>query len=282
MILGIDYASVDSNARPNLAAAKSVGLRFAFVRASYDAWSDPTAARDRDAIRAAGLVFGAYLFPIVGHDPERQVHAFYVGAGLVKGRDFPPVLDIEFPGGIEKTGKTRAEIADWLARARRALENAFGCTPIIYSSARVLDGEDEDCLHGAANDALRGCPLWLSRYPFKAHLAPQFGATLAPPPVPAIGGDADAWWMHQFQGDAVQFPGFTSTVDVNRFNLLAADAKGSRVRWLQERLAMPELLHNGAFDVETQTWLQAFQQRLGLDADGVVGPATFAALAWEP
>ena len=65
MMLGVDYASVDSNGRPNLDAAKAVGLRFAFVRATYAKWADLTCARDRDAIRAAGLVFGAYMFPVM-------------------------------------------------------------------------------------------------------------------------------------------------------------------------------------------------------------------------
>jgi len=278
MMLGIDYASVDGNKAPNLEAAKSVGLRFAFIRATYAKWADMTAARDRDAIRKAGLVFGAYLFPVMNKgaaEPEEQVSAFVLAAGLDHDRDFAPVIDLEWPGGLAKTGRSRDELVDWIGRAVEALRRAFGCSPIVYSSARVLDGSDSDSLAGAASHLLDGCPLWLARYPYKTRIAPQLGIEPVPPPVPA-GRDENDWWMHQFQGDAVQFPGFTSTVDVNRFHMLQHGEKGTRVTWVQKRLGVVE----DGFGDGTFGAVQAFQTRRGLDADGIVGPGTFAALSW--
>jgi GH25 family lysozyme M1 (1,4-beta-N-acetylmuramidase) len=280
-MLGVDYASVDGDSRPSLAAAKAAGLRFAFIRASYSTWADPTCARDRDAIRAAGLTFGAYLFPVTDHgapEPEEQVAAFVRGAGLDRDRDFAPVIDLEWPGGIAKTGRSRAELAIWIEGALHAIYQAYGCEPIVYSSARVLDGNDADGLGGAASKLLADCPLWLARYPFRTHLEPQLGAVLTPPPVPATLGDADGWWMHQFQGDAVHFPGFTSTVDVDRFNMLGAGAKGSRVAWLQRRLNVIE----DGFGPGTEAAVKTLQAKCGLAVDGVVGPATFAAASWLP
>ena len=64
MIIGLDYASVDGNKKPDLAAAYKAGARFAFVRGAYGAWSDPTAKRDADDVRESGMVFGAYLFAL--------------------------------------------------------------------------------------------------------------------------------------------------------------------------------------------------------------------------
>ena len=278
MMLGIDYASVDGNSKPNLAVARAAGLRFAFVRATYAKWADLTAARDRDAIRDAGLVFGAYLFPVMTRgapEPEEQVAAFVLAAGLERSRDFAPVIDLEWPGGIAKTGRTRTELVEWIGRAIAALRKTYGCAPIIYSSARVLDGSDGDSLAGEAGHLLDECPLWLARYPFKTRIAPQLGATPAAPPVPA-GRDPDDWWVHQFQGDAVHFQGFTSTVDVDRFNAMSLGASGGRVRWLQARLGVAD----HGFGDATDAAVRALQAKRGLVVDGVVGPATFAAASW--
>lgn len=286
MILGVDYASVDGDAKPDLAAARAAGIRFAIIRAAYAGWQDPTCARDRDAIRAAGLTFGAYLFPLMGASqppPETQVKAALASAGLIPGKDLPLVLDIEFPKGISATGRTRTEVAEWIGRARKAVRDRTGCDPMIYSSARVLDGADSDALNGAADDAIRGCPLWVARYPFKERIPAVTGAqaaALPAPPVPKVGGDADAWWIHQYEGDALQLPGFSATVDLSRWNPLCRGARGSRVTWVEQRLGLVEGTP-GVWDDALEAAVVAFQLHVGLVADGVVGPATFAALAWH-
>lgn len=278
MILGLDYASIDSNAKPDLAAARAVGVRFAIVRAAYAAWTDPTPARDRDAIRAAGLTFGAYLFPLLGAShptPEEQVKIALDGAELIPGRDLPLALDIEFPGGL---GRTRTEAAAWIARAVQAVRQETGALPMIYSSQRVLDGADSDALAGAADDAIRGCPLWLARYPYAARRPAVLSPAGTSPPVPRVAGDADNWWAWQYQGDALQLPGFTATVDLDRWNPLTKGARGGRVAWAQRRLRMAEGLP-AVWDDTMDDVVRYWQAIQGLEPDGVVGPATFAALA---
>lgn len=282
MILGADYASVDGNHAPDFAAASAAGVRFVIVRASYSTSADSTAARDRDAIRAAGLTYGAYAFLVMNHDspsPEDQVQAAFVGAGLIPGRDLPLVLDVEFPHGIQATGRPRAELGTWIGRAVAAAKHG-GCDPVIYSSARVLDGTDSDALAGAADAAIAGCPLWLARYPYRTRIrAITILADLAPPPVPHVGGDADDWTAHQFQGDAVQMPGFSSTVDLSRWNPLRKGARGARVSWVQRQLQIAEGTP-AVWDDVTEATVVAFQRDRGLEPDGVIGPATFAAMAW--
>lgn len=280
MILGCDYAAVDGNRPPDLQAAHRAGIRFAIVRATYGTAVDPHCARDRDAIRAAGMTFGAYLFPLMGASnppAETQVKAALAAAGLVRGRDLPLALDIEFPRGIAATGRTRTEVAEWIGRAVAAIRDQAGCDPLIYSSARVIDGQDSDSLAGAADEAIRGCPLWLARYPFKARIPAQTGIDVAPPPVPAVAGDPDGWWAHQFQGDALGLPGFSSTVDLSRWNPLRRGATGARVAWVRQRLG---LAAGSAWDDELDAAVVALQLHAGLVADGVVGPQTFAAMAW--
>lgn len=285
---GIDYASVDGNKPPDLAAAKAAGLRFAIVRGSYSTWQDPTCSRDRAAIRAAGLTFGAYLFPVMNAGaptPEEQVRQFLQHAELEPSRDFAGVLDLEWPGGIAKTGKTRIEIANWIRRAVAEFEHRTGCKPIVYSSARVLDGNDTDSLAGAADRMVFGCPAWCARYPFKTRIpAVTNDATvdaLPRPPVPRALGDADGWWIWQYQGDAIHLPGFSATVDMDEFNLLRHGAKGTRVSWVQRRVGVVEGTP-GVWTDAMDDAVKSFQQEKGLVADGVIGPATFAALTWVP
>ena len=280
MILGVDYAAPDGNHPPDFTAARAAGVRFAIVRAAYGASPDPTCARDRDAIRAAGLVFGAYLFPLMGASnppPETQVKAALSSAHLIPGKDLPLVLDIEFPHGL---GRTRTEIAAWIGRAVEAVRDQAGCDPMIYSSARVLDDSDTDTLAGAANDVIKGCPLWLARYKYREWVPAMTSSEIPPPPVPDVAGDADNYWIHQFQGDALRMPGFSNTVDLNRWNRLCLGAQGARVAWVERKLKLVDG-EPSAWDDAMDAAVVAFQLHTGLVADGVIGPRTFAALAWS-
>jgi len=200
------------------------------------------------------------------------------GAGLIPGRDLPLVLDIEFPKGLAGADHTRAEVA-WIGRAVAAVRSLTGVDPMIYSSARVLDGTDSDALAGAADQAVRGCPLWLARSPYKTRTPAVLSPDLTAPPVPRVAGDPDNWCCHQYQGDAVRAPGFSATVDLDRWNPLAKGARGARVTWAQRRLRIAEgasAVWDGAMDDVVRNW----QAVHGLDPDGTVGPVTFAALAW--
>ena len=284
MIIGLDYASVDGNKKPDLAAAYKAGARFAFVRGAYGAWSDPTVKRDADDVRESGMVFGAYLFALPGPKhpaPEKQVAAM---PALLPG-DFPPALDVEFPAGVAATGMSRAEVLAWVRAAAEAMRRRYGCAPLIYTSKRVWDGHDTDSLGLGSVAALEltDCPLWLARYPFATRIPPVVNARavdrLPWAPVPAAWGDGNLW-VHQYQGDAIRFPGFSATTDLNRFKIMGAGETGRRVRWAQRRLRMLEG-DPGVFDHAMLAQVLEFQEREGLVTDGVIGPQTFARLAWR-
>ena len=95
------------------------------------------------------------------------------------------------------------------------------------------------------------------------------------PPVPKPWGTA--WAFHQYQGDAVKLPGFSSTVDMNRYNALTSGSSGDSVKWVQRRLGVTE---SGSFDKKLSASVVAFQNARGLVGDGIIGPRTFAALCW--
>ncbi len=288
MYLGVDIASVDGNKPINWKATNEAGCQYAIFRGAYNTWVDPTWKLEADRARTAGMTVGAYLFPVMAvsaPSPEDQVAAFSKATRPQSGTDLPPTLDVEFPGGIAKTGRSRPELLTWIRTAVAALQKTYGVAPMVYTSARVWDGDDDDSLNvaglGVPVPEILECPLWLARYPFKAHtkIVTQGAQVdeLQFPPVPKAWGDASNVWIHQYQGDAIDLPGFSSTTDLNRFFDLAKGAKGERVRWLQRKL---KLADDGDFGLDTHEAAIAFQRAHQLTADGVVGPKTFAALCW--
>lgn len=286
MILGIDTASVAGNKSIDWTVAKASGLSFAILRAAWGDVADTLFAKEWPRLAEAGLVRGGYLFlryPRGGKkapEPEKQAAAMIAALGPIQPSDLPPTLDLEFPGnGRADTGMTVGACLNWALRARSVLKKEYGVDPILYTSRRVW----RDDLGDTRNDNFVECPLWLARYPFAKGKVVRAGAAfdgMAAPPVPPPWGDEDNWWIHQYQGDATGCPGFNGgNVDMNRFNPLYAGATGARVTWVQERLGMAK--PSGEFDDVTVTAVKAFQAARGLVADAIVGPRTFAYLAWQ-
>lgn len=285
-ILGCDYASVDGNHAPDLARAWHAGIRFAILRGAWGTWIDPTLARDWSALGSAGMVRGAYLFlrlPAIGQpappSATAQAQAFLSALHRLGPRgplDLPPALDVELPGrGLVDTGLTAAQALAWVREAWHALLGGCGVPPLVYTSERVW----REDLHDLAAPELADSPLWIkSPYYFKTRQPwePRRYSARGPLPVPWRGRSAGAW-IHQISGDATGCPGFTSTVDGNRFLPMRPGESGDRVRWVQRRLSVGE---TGTYDARTVEAVRAMQRRGGLEADGVIGPASFCAIAW--
>ncbi len=284
--LGVDFGDVDENHNPDWTKAKTEGpLSFAIIRAHTGWRQDHDFAREWSRMKDAGIVRGAYLFlsypsakwgkpPL----PAAQAEAFIKVVGGLERGDFPPTLDVEFPGSWTATGMSRSQLLESVRSAWKALKDHYGVAPIIYTSARVWR---EDLGDPDTQDLLDS-PLWLTPYPFGTKgiavrnpeaFAP--GGRYHPPPVPTPWG-AGNWWIHQYQGDAHGFPGFRQ-IDVNRFNVMANGATGQRVKWVQRRLG---IVQSGIFDGTTEEALKRFQSRQNLATDGVIDPRTFASLCW--
>ena len=286
-MFGVDYASVDGNNPPDWAAAKASGLTFVIARGAYGVYHDPIMPRDWDAIRRAGLVRGAYLFLRYMKDgvtPEDQVKAFEAAIpGGFASTDFAPALDVEFPGGLAATGMTAAEAIAWTTRAWRAMVDTFGVAPMIYTSARVWA---EDLHNPMIQELLESAP-WLAKpWPWAvrspARLRWPYTGGDFDPTVPPMWGRQN-WWIHQYQGDALRCPGFTATVDLNRFHDLACGETSTRVTWMLRRLGPIERIdpmQAATFDAFTATRVREFQRAWHLVDDGIVGVRTFAALSW--
>jgi GH25 family lysozyme M1 (1,4-beta-N-acetylmuramidase) len=285
MLFGIDVASVDENKNTNWQLAKAQGpISFAIIRSNQSTKVDPQFGKTWPQLKATGIVRGAYMFlnfPNKGKskpaEPDVQAQTLVDTVGELEPKDLPPTLDVEFPGGRLQTGMTPSQALDWVRAAWTVLRDAYDAPPMIYTSARVWreDLEDEP-----APDLVES-PLWLARYFWKERTpakrdAAAFANGQRTPPVPVPWGTA--WAVHQYQGDAVQHPGFSSTVDMNRFNSLLRGSSGDAVKWAQRRLGIAT---SGKFDNAMFDAVVAFQRSHGLVDDGIIGPRTFAALCWE-
>lgn len=276
--IGIDFATIDGNKPINWPVFRAAGGRFAIVRAAQGIYMDRLFTVEAPRARGAGIVVGGYALWHPKTSATSQVNCWReaIALGGNDARDLNLMIDVEFPqsrGGITGTGYTRAELGKRLIDVIAEVDHVFGAPPILYSSARVLVGTDSDSitLSPTFQAALRECPLALARYPMRERTDalgndPDELARvdrLDAPPCP----DAWGWWaIHQYQGDALNMDGATSTVDMDRFRIIRADG-GPAHRWVQRRIGS----HADA--------VQRFQSDRKLVADGVIGIQTFAALS---
>lgn len=283
MTWGIDYASVDGNRAPDLDKLKAAGCAFVWLRATYDCRVDPTFVRDFGALARAGLIRGAYGFPLPGgkHSPTEFAQALYAtcdaAGGLRPGVDFPPCIDVEFPHGIAGTGLTRAQIMEWIRAAIFELRRLFKVWPVIYTSGRVWNDNDTDCLGAPPAPDLTSCPLWLARYA----LATRLPARIPPAVVDRLRVPlpwGDQWCAHQCQGDALGVPGLSATADVDRFRSAKFGDAGGHVAYAQRKLGL--LQDDGKLGPITSNALKVWQGVHGLDVSGALDVETFCSLAW--
>lgn len=298
VMIGVDYASVDGNAPPDFNAARTAGTRFAVPRAVYGRsvqgqtypgpFRDPVFARDAQRIRDAGLTLGAYLFLCVPKKsvkttptPEEQVEALVNYAKLAPG-DFPHFVDVEEQSDLLHP----AEYYDWVLRACRAVRSAIGTWPGIYTSQRVWT----EYLQGHPAGELIDCPLWIAkpwplpvRSPAMLDGAPKYQPYYVTP-------WGNQWLHYQYQGDATGWPGFSSTVDGNRFNVMQRGLMDSDgVKYIQRKLNtylldprhnITPLVVDGDFGEKTEIALKSFQTTKKITADGIYGAKSHAYLAW--
>jgi lysozyme len=279
---GVDTADWENQNADWLRAKAQVPIDFAIIRASGGGGPDQYFRSTWPKLKAAGLVRGAYLFlsfPRNGgwpSSPVTQARAFITTVGNLDESDLAPALDVE-ADTWQKTGMRPPQLLEGVRSAWKTLRDYYGMAPIIYTSRRVWI----EVLGNLPAPDLAESPLWVKDYPYPvrspAHYDPQpFAGGRLNPRVPAPWGDATNWWIHQYQGDALKLPGFSRTVDMNRFNTTVSGAAGDRVRWVQRRLGIPP---SGAFDAATERALRAFQNKKGIDADGMINSRTFAYLS---
>ncbi len=292
--LGVDWASIDGNAPPDWTLAKQPSsdgsrLTFAIMRGAYGDWSDTTMIRDWRKVRSAGLVRGAYLYPIyqragklvpIAAQVTALEKAFELAGDLVPWVDLPPAIDIESSGSPRQAGLSAQDTLAWYTELWSLVKATFGVTPLIYTSGRVWREDLENLMSsqlGMSAPWLAKPWPWAIRTPAQRAVTNVFAGGTYDPDEPIIFGEGN-WWIQQYQGDAIGFPGFTNTVDVNRFNIVREGYKSpALVKWIQKRVGA---VADGSFGPNTKAKVIELQRKHALVTDGVIGPKTFAPLAW--
>lgn len=276
--IGIDIASVDGNGTPDWGKARSDGhLKFVGLRAveglTPDSWY-PTYRRQLDAI---GVPNFPYLIMTANLDtPEAQAKKALDIVGTLNDHYFPLSLDIEG----NRRGLSAAQWLDWVIRAKRVITETLGVPPLLYSSRTYWI--DPVGMNNLPAPELADCTGWWKYYPgpvrAPANYDPVYVDKLSPPPAPPPWGTA--WIIQQDAGDALNYPGFRSTVDMDRLNVQKQGDKNDSVKWVQSRL--PNLIVDGDFGPATAAAVKTFQTQKKLTADGIVGLDTTQLLAWVP
>jgi lysozyme len=166
---------------------KASGREFVFAKCTeYNA--DKMYARNRDAARAAGLLFGAYHFFHPKRDAKEQAELFIKNAKLENG-DLHPVLDWETTDNIP-SNLDRARAKMWLD----LIEAAYGKAPIIYGGPYFLQALNLDVTFSKY-------PLWVAHYGTSTPMVP------------------DPWrvwtfWQHTDKGEVPGIPADNEDLDL--------------------------------------------------------------------
>lgn len=300
---GIDWYGPDGNTQRgrkiDLDAAWRAGARTFHRKMIQLPWvdGDPGFIEDWQLLGESKLplVRQFYVFPDFRPDAAKaatQIRAaakLLARAGGMRPSDMAPAFDTEFGG--RPPPQSPAAIARFREAIAQAMHDEWGCWPAEYSSARVVDGTDIDCLHGERSWTAERCTMWCKTgYRLGYNQPPDEHPPKGTPKMPrqwAAPGGAGAW-LNQYQGEVIQFAGFLGKVDLNRFLYLRrGDVDPNRITWVQLGLlgwnrtpgSDARLTVSGLWDDATDRELRQFQRDNGLDADAIIGPRTFAFLS---
>lgn len=185
LLAGIDVSQWQGAV--NWQSVKQAGV--AFARATYGSTLiDPQFSANRQGMRAAGVIGGAYHFFVTADDPAQQANLFIKAVGSLEGGDLPPVLDVEAESGTG--GDLVSGVQTWL----NLVEQGLGRRPMIYTAPSFWN----EYLTGGFGSY----PLWVAEYGVSA-------------PKPVNGWSAWTFWQHSSTGSVA---GIEGSVDLDYFN----------------------------------------------------------------
>jgi lysozyme len=186
---GLDVSHWQGNI--NWPAVAAAGIKFCFCKATQDtAFVDSKFATNWAAMKANGIVRGAYHFAKPAIDPIAQARHFYQTVKPSSG-DLPLCLDFE-----DADGQTATYLRNWAQAFCQELKRRIGRPPVIYTGFYFWRDT-------AGNSPFNyGCPLWMARW----------GTT--PLPLPAAWSNW-TFWQYTSTGSV---SGISGNVDRNQFN----------------------------------------------------------------
>ncbi|HYL13974.1 MAG TPA: GH25 family lysozyme [Terriglobales bacterium] len=233
---GVDVS--ESSGTIDWKKVRASGRTFAYARAGVGAsYVDKTFSQNYAAIKAAGLVRGAYHTFDATADGTRQADSFLSTIGTVQPGDLPPALDVSSQDslygnqGPVPVSTVQARISEWMSR----VQAVTGRIPIVYSAAPLLlqalgSATSVDLLwianYGVTCPTLpTGAQKWVF-WQYSGMNAPGSGTPTSPAPtgIPSLtppSASAPAPTTNQ----TTMVPGIPGAADLNRFNGTLADLK---------------------------------------------------------
>ncbi|MEG4320820.1 MULTISPECIES: GH25 family lysozyme [unclassified Microcoleus] len=250
-IRGIDVSDYQPNV--NWSAVAKGGILFAFVKSTEGTTLvSQTFAGNWARMKAAGIQRGAYHFFRPESSVQGQIDLFLKTVKLEAG-DLPAVLDLETTGGLSAD-----ELCDRATIWLEAVEKATLMRPIIYTFPGFWDN--------LGTQRLADYPLWIAHYTSAEE--------------PWVPGGWKTWTFWQYS-DTDSVSGVSGNVDGNIFESVREGAVNYKVADIQKQLRIKGF-YQGAMDgklgATTTAALISFQKSQGLNADGLAGIKTWAAL----
>ncbi|WP_265239443.1 GH25 family lysozyme [Lyngbya sp. CCAP 1446/10] len=226
---------------------------FAFVKSTEGATLvSQTFARNWAGMKAAGIQRGAYHFFRPTSSVQGQIDLFLKTVKLAAG-DLPAVLDLETTGGLNAD-----ELCDRATIWLEAVEKATLMRPIIYTYPGFWDN--------LGTQRLADYPLWIAHYTSAEE--------------PWVPGGWKTWTFWQYS-DTSSVSGVSGNVDANIFESVREGAINYKVADIQKQLRSKGFYQgamDGKFGTSTTAALISFQKSQNLNADGMAGIKTWAAL----
>ncbi len=135
------------------AQVKGSGRAWAYARISDGSYMDKTFDANWPAMKAAGVLRGAYQFFEPGQDPTTQANTVVAKIGKLGAGDLPAMIDVEATGG-QSAATIAAHIATWIS----VVEKGTGKKPIIYTGKYFWQDNVAD------TNQFVGYDLWLAAY----------------------------------------------------------------------------------------------------------------------
>jgi len=186
-LLGVDVSQFQGTVDWNTVAAS--GIQFAFARVSDGSRLDDEFDQNYAAIKAAGLIRGAYQFFEPGQDPSAQAALVLQKIGTLDVGDLPPVLDVEVTGG-QSSAPLAADVQTWVS----IVQQATGRAPIIYTGIGFWNS--------SVVASFGADPLWVANWGVSCPNLP-------------FGWQNWVFWQYADNGSV---PGISSSVDLDEFN----------------------------------------------------------------
>src|SRR5262245_36586902 len=123
---GIDVSEYQGNIDWN--AVKASGIVFAIARVDDGFYMDKKFDQNWPAMKAAGIIRGAYQFFEPGDDPSALADIMIQKMGPLGEGDLPPMLDVEVTGG-QPPSVINDRIHVWIDK----VQAATGRKPLIYT-----------------------------------------------------------------------------------------------------------------------------------------------------